>query len=75
MAAKEAADYALKGEVKATSKDGYAIGTFAGGCFWCVDGSIDDGDVWKCTPPLTPTPPYTMDCAGAWSWPTSACRA
>lgn len=36
MAAKEAADMALKGEVKATSKDGYSIGTFAGGCFWCV---------------------------------------
>lgn len=37
MAAKEAADMALKGEVKATTKDGYSIGTFAGGCFWCVD--------------------------------------
>lgn len=36
MAAKEAADLALKGEVKPTSKDGYAIGTFAGGCFWYV---------------------------------------
>lgn len=35
-AAIEAAEYALAGEVKSTSKDGYAIGTFAGGCFWCV---------------------------------------
>jgi hypothetical protein len=36
MAAKEAAEWALKGEVKDKSKDGYSVGTFAGGCFWCV---------------------------------------
>lgn len=40
MAAKEAADMALKGDVKATSKDGYSIGTFAGGCFWCVEARL-----------------------------------
>lgn len=37
MAAKEAADYALKGTVPDKSKDGYAIGTFAGGCFWGLE--------------------------------------
>jgi hypothetical protein len=34
MASTEAAELALQGKVAATSKDGYSIATFAGGCFW-----------------------------------------
>lgn len=33
-AAAEMAKTALEGTVKATSKDGQSIATFAGGCFW-----------------------------------------
>lgn len=61
--AKEAGEYALRGEVApATSKDGYSVGIFAGGCFWGlelafqrVEGVIDtcvgyaQGDVDKPT--------------------------
>jgi len=76
MAAKEAAELAMKGEVQAEkSKDGYSIGTFAGGCFWY------DGRTCRRSPH-----PHTVLIAlvlaancpistGAWSWPTSACRA
>jgi peptide methionine sulfoxide reductase MsrA len=32
--AREAAEYALAGEVPSTSKDGLPVATFAGGCFW-----------------------------------------
>ena len=37
MAAKEAAEYALAGQVKDKSKDGHEIATFAGGCFWGLE--------------------------------------
>lgn len=30
----EAGQYAVQGKVPTLSKDGYAIATFAGGCFW-----------------------------------------
>jgi len=33
----EAAEYAQAGEVKAISKDGHSIATFAGGCFWGLE--------------------------------------
>ncbi len=37
MAAKEAAEYALAGQVKDKSKDGNEFATFAGGCFWGLE--------------------------------------
>jgi len=36
-AAKEAAEFALAGEVPAKTKDGLSIATFAGGCFWGLE--------------------------------------
>jgi len=35
--AAEAAEYAAKGEVKTHAKDGLAIATFGGGCFWGIE--------------------------------------
>ena len=35
--AKEAASYALKGEIPKKSKDGYDVATFAAGCFWGIE--------------------------------------
>jgi len=35
--AKEASEYALAGEFKATNKDGHSIATFGGGCFWGIE--------------------------------------
>ena len=32
--AREAADYALAGQVPTKTKEGLALATFAGGCFW-----------------------------------------
>ena len=33
----EAAEYATAGEVKGTTKDGLAVATFGGGCFWGIE--------------------------------------
>lgn len=34
---KEASEYAMQKQIPATSKDGYSIATFAGGCFWGLE--------------------------------------
>ncbi|KAJ8609128.1 hypothetical protein CTAYLR_006075 [Chrysophaeum taylorii] len=35
--AKEAGEYAVRGEIPNTSKDGLSMGVFAGGCFWGLE--------------------------------------